>query len=87
MSTKVIDVKGGDKVGVMWGHVIGGAQFANDKDNPIAASHKGPTIFYMAKVDDAAKADGKGLKWFKVGVIRVQPSYERHPLTVLPHCR
>ncbi|KAF2252649.1 lytic polysaccharide monooxygenase [Trematosphaeria pertusa] len=66
VSTKVIDVKGGDKVGVMWGHVIGGAQFANDKDNPIAASHKGPTIFYMAKVDDAAKADGKGLKWFKV---------------------
>jgi hypothetical protein len=47
VSSKVIDVKAGDKVGVMWGHVIGGAQFANDVDNPIAKSHKGPTIFYM----------------------------------------
>jgi hypothetical protein len=47
VSSKVIDVKAGDKVGVMWGHVIGGAQYANDVDNPIASSHKGPTIFYM----------------------------------------
>jgi cellulase len=41
VSSKVIDVNAGDKVGVMWGHVIGGAQVPNDKDNPIAASHKG----------------------------------------------
>ena len=47
VSSKVIDVKAGDKVGVLWGHVIGGAQFANDPDHPIAKSHKGPTIFYM----------------------------------------
>lgn len=47
VSTKVIDVKGGDKVGILWGHVIGGAQFPNDPDHPIAKSHKGPTIFYM----------------------------------------
>ncbi|KAF2267678.1 glycoside hydrolase family 61 protein-like protein [Lojkania enalia] len=66
VSTKVIDVKGGDRVGVQWGHVIGGAQFPNDPDNPIAKSHKGPTIFYMAKVDNAATATGQGLKWFKV---------------------
>jgi len=66
VSTKVIDVKGGDKVGVQWGHVIGGAQFANDPDHPIAKSHKGPTIFYMAKVDNAANAQPNGLRWFKV---------------------
>jgi len=66
VSTKVLDVNAGDKVGVMWGHVIGGAQSANDKDNPIAPSHKGPTMFYMAKVDNAAAASGQGLKWFKV---------------------
>lgn len=48
VSSKIIDVKGGDKVGVMWGHVIGGAQVANDADNPIAHSHKGPTMFYMS---------------------------------------
>ncbi|KAJ4365582.1 hypothetical protein N0V83_008202 [Neocucurbitaria cava] len=66
VSTKVIDVKAGDKVGVMWGHVIGGAQTANDADNPIAKSHKGPTMFYLAKVDNAASAQPSGLKWFKV---------------------
>ncbi|KAF2176419.1 lytic polysaccharide monooxygenase [Zopfia rhizophila CBS 207.26] len=66
VSSKVIDVKAGDKVGVQWGHVIGGAQMANDPDNPIAKSHKGPTIFYMAKVDNAATAQPNGLKWFKV---------------------
>ncbi len=47
VSSTVINVKGGDRVGVQWGHVIGGAQFPNDPDHPIAASHKGPTIFYM----------------------------------------
>ncbi|KAF2129794.1 lytic polysaccharide monooxygenase [Dothidotthia symphoricarpi CBS 119687] len=66
VSTKVIDVKAGDKVGVQWGHVIGGAQYPNDLDHPIASSHKGPTIFYMAKVDNATTASPTGLKWFKV---------------------
>jgi cellulase len=66
VSTKVIDVKAGDKVGVQWGHVIGGPQMANDPDHPIAKSHKGPTMFYMAKVDNAASAQPNGLKWFKV---------------------
>jgi cellulase len=37
----VISIPAGAKVGGWWGHVIGGAQGANDKDNPIAASHKG----------------------------------------------
>lgn len=45
VSSKVIDVKAGDKVGVMWGHIIGGAQTPGDKDNPIAASHKGKSIY------------------------------------------
>lgn len=40
-------MKAGDKIGVKWGHIIGGAQSGNDADNPIAKSHKGPTIFYM----------------------------------------
>lgn len=66
VSSKVIDVKAGDRVGVNWGHVIGGAQFSNDPDHPIAKSHKGPTIFYLAKVDNAASASPGGQKWFKV---------------------
>ncbi|KAH9988710.1 glycoside hydrolase family 61 protein [Xylariaceae sp. FL0662B] len=62
----VISVPAGSKVGAWWGHVIGGAQTANDPDNPIAKSHKGPIMVYLAKVDDAATAGTTGLKWFKV---------------------
>jgi len=47
VSSQVINVKAGDKVGVNWGHVIGGPQMSNDADHPIAKSHKGPTMFYM----------------------------------------
>lgn len=43
-----------------------GAQSANDPDNPIAKSHKGPISYYLAKVDNAATTGTSGLKWFKV---------------------
>ncbi|CAJ2500886.1 Uu.00g037390.m01.CDS01 [Anthostomella pinea] len=62
----VISVPAGAKVGAWWGHVIGGAQSSNDPDNPIASSHKGPIMVYLAKVDNAASAGTSGLKWFKV---------------------
>ncbi|KAK3945970.1 glycoside hydrolase [Diplogelasinospora grovesii] len=65
-SQTVLSVAGGDKIGAFWGHVIGGAQFANDADNPIAKSHKGPIMAYLAKVDNAATASLNGLKWFKI---------------------
>ncbi|KAI0113313.1 glycoside hydrolase family 61 protein [Daldinia grandis] len=66
LDSTVITVPSGAKVGAWWGHVIGGAQSANDADNPIAKSHKGPIIVYLAKVDNAATAQPTGLKWFKV---------------------
>ncbi|KAF2750508.1 carbohydrate-binding module family 1 protein [Sporormia fimetaria CBS 119925] len=62
----IITVPAGAKVGAWWGHVIGGAQGANDPDHPIAKSHKGPIIYYLAKVDNAATAGTTGLQWFKV---------------------
>ncbi|OTB03694.1 glycoside hydrolase family 61 protein [Hypoxylon sp. CI-4A] len=65
-SDKVISVAPGDKLGAYFGHVIGGQQFANDPDNPIAKSHKGPVTAWLAKVDNAATASKTGLKWFKV---------------------
>ncbi|KAI0595187.1 glycoside hydrolase family 61 protein [Biscogniauxia sp. FL1348] len=65
-SNKVINVSPGDEIGAFFGHVIGGAQFANDPDNPIAKSHKGPVTAWLAKVDDAASASKTGLKWFKI---------------------
>ncbi len=65
-SPQVVDVAPGDKIGTYWQHVIGGAQMPGDKDNPIAHSHKGPVMMYLAKVDDASKTSITGLKWFKI---------------------
>ena len=65
VSKDVIELAPGDKFGMQWNHVIGGPQGSGDQDDPIAASHKGPVMVYMAKVDDASSADGSGLEWFK----------------------
>ncbi len=73
-SGQVVDINPGDKIGMYWQHVIGGAQFANDKDNPIAHSHKGPVMAYLAKVDDASKTGINGLKWFKIHEDAFDPS-------------
>jgi cellulase len=62
----VITIPAGARVGAWWGHVIGGAQGSNDPDHPIAASHKGPIIVYLAKVSNAASTGTSGLQWFKV---------------------
>ncbi|KAF5341231.1 hypothetical protein D9611_006167 [Ephemerocybe angulata] len=64
--SNIINIPAGARVGAWWGHVIGGAQGANDPDHPIAKSHKGPTMVYLAKVPSATTADGRGLKWFKI---------------------
>ena len=66
VSSKVIDVKAGSQISTFWGHVIGGAQSPGDAENPIAKSHKGPIITYLASVDNAATASPSGLKWFKI---------------------
>ncbi|KAI0469129.1 glycoside hydrolase family 61 protein [Xylaria cf. heliscus] len=76
-SDKVINVKPGDDIGAYFGHVIGGAQYANDPDNPIAASHKGPITAWLAKVDNAATASKTGLKWFKIWEDTFNPSSKK----------
>ncbi|KAI0407242.1 glycoside hydrolase family 61 protein [Xylaria palmicola] len=73
-SDKVINVKPSDDIGAYFGHVIGGAQFANDPDNPIAKSHKGPVTAWLAKVDNAATASKTGVKWFKIWEETFNPS-------------
>ncbi|KAJ9652596.1 hypothetical protein H2198_008165 [Neophaeococcomyces mojaviensis] len=65
VSTDVIEVAPGDSFGMQWNHNIGGPT-AGDSDDPIASSHKGPVMAYMAKVSDASTNDGSGLAWFKV---------------------
>ncbi|KKY34318.1 putative cellulose-growth-specific protein [Diaporthe ampelina] len=66
-SQAVVAANPGDKIGTWFQHVIGGPQFPNDPDNPIASSHHGPVLAYMAKVDNAASSSHTGLKWFKIG--------------------
>jgi cellulase len=50
VSSDVITIPAGAKVGTFWQHLIGGPQGANDPDNPIASSHHGPAQVYLAKV-------------------------------------
>ncbi|KAJ3571508.1 hypothetical protein NPX13_g5355 [Xylaria arbuscula] len=76
-SDKIINVNPGDQIGAYFGHVIGGAQFANDPDNPIAPSHKGPITAWLAKVDNAASSSKTGLKWFKVWEETFNPSSKK----------
>jgi len=66
VSTTVINIKAGARVGAWWQHILGGPQGSNDADNPIAASHKGPFTVYLAKVDNAGTAGTSGLNWFKI---------------------
>ncbi|WYZ37007.1 hypothetical protein EsH8_II_000513 [Colletotrichum jinshuiense] len=64
----IIAVPAGASVGAWWGHTIGGPLDDDpyDPDHPIAESHKGPIMVYLAKVNDAANADSKNLEWFKI---------------------
>ncbi|TVY55268.1 putative endo-beta-1,4-glucanase D [Lachnellula cervina] len=67
LSNAVITVPAGATVSAWFEHVLGGPQSATDADNPIASSHKGPIIVYLAKVDDAATAtDYNSYSWFKI---------------------
>ncbi|KAH6669340.1 glycoside hydrolase [Halenospora varia] len=67
VSTAVVKIPAGSTVSSWFQHVIGGAQGANDADNPIAVSHKGPITVYLAKVSNAATAtDYNSYQWFKI---------------------
>jgi cellulase len=50
VSSAVVTIPAGAKVGAWYQHVIGGPQYNPDPDNPIAHSHKGPLMVYLAKV-------------------------------------
>ncbi|KAK7041785.1 hypothetical protein VNI00_009074 [Paramarasmius palmivorus] len=64
ISQTIITVPAGAEVTAEWHHTLDGATGASD--DPIDASHKGPVITYLAKVDDALDLDVTGLKWFKI---------------------
>ncbi|PVI04323.1 lytic polysaccharide monooxygenase [Periconia macrospinosa] len=61
----VINVKAGDRLTAEWHHTLD-SKGTNDVDEPISASHNGPIMVYLAKVDDALTTSVTGLKWFKI---------------------
>ncbi|KAF2832397.1 hypothetical protein CC86DRAFT_401164 [Ophiobolus disseminans] len=56
-----VEVAAGSKIGMQWHH-NDGAPTAGDSDEPIAASHKGPVMVYIAK----AEGNGVGPVWTKI---------------------
>lgn len=63
--TEVVTVPAGSQVIAEWHHTLNGADAADAAD-PIDASHKGPVMTYLAKVDDPTSLDVSGLSWFKI---------------------
>jgi cellulase len=55
-----VSVASGDKLTLQWHH--NNPPTSGDKDEPIAASHKGPIIVWVAK----AESEGKGNAWVKI---------------------
>ncbi|KAJ4290880.1 hypothetical protein N0V90_010076 [Kalmusia sp. IMI 367209] len=56
-----IEVTGGQEITLQWHH-NDGASTSGDNDEPIAASHKGPVMVYLAP----AESNGEGAVWVKL---------------------
>ncbi|KAF9731546.1 hypothetical protein PMIN06_009579 [Paraphaeosphaeria minitans] len=56
-----LEVAAGSEIGLQWHH-NDGASTTGDNDEPIAASHKGPVIVYIAP----AESNGEGDVWVKI---------------------
>ncbi len=54
--TDIIPVKASDTLTTEWHHGLNGADAANP-DDPIAASHNGPIMTYLVKVDSGTTTD------------------------------
>lgn len=60
-SDKIIPVTAGTNVTANWRHTL-----QSGPDDVMDASHVGPTLAYLKKVDDATKDPGTGGGWFKI---------------------
>ncbi|KAJ9143226.1 Carbohydrate-binding module family 1 protein [Coniochaeta hoffmannii] len=60
-SDKIITVTAGSTVQAVWRHTL-----TSGADDVMDASHKGPTIAYLKKVDNALTDSGIGNGWFKI---------------------
>jgi cellulase len=60
-SPYIINVTAGTTVAAIWRHTL-----TSGPDDVMDASHKGPTLAYLKKVDDALTDTGIGGGWFKI---------------------
>lgn len=60
-TSEIITVQAGSTVKAHWRHTL-----TADKSNVMDASHKGPTLAYLKKVDNALTDKGPGGGWFKI---------------------
>ncbi|KAB5518700.1 glycosyl hydrolase family 61-domain-containing protein [Coniochaeta sp. 2T2.1] len=60
-SDKIISVTAGSTVQAVWRHTL-----TSGPEDVMDASHKGPTIAYLKKVDNALTDKGIGNGWFKI---------------------
>jgi hypothetical protein len=58
---KTITVTAGSQVTAIWRHTL-----TSGPNNIMDASHKGPTLAYLKKVNDSTKDTGYGPGWFKI---------------------
>ncbi|KDR82597.1 hypothetical protein GALMADRAFT_237994 [Galerina marginata CBS 339.88] len=66
VSKTVIPVPAGAQVTAEFHHTLSSEGLTNDPDEPIATSHHGPILAYLAKVPDATQITVTGLQWFKI---------------------
>ncbi|KAI1442800.1 lytic polysaccharide monooxygenase [Annulohypoxylon stygium] len=89
-SDKIIDIKAGSTVNAIWRHTL-----TSGPEDVMDASHKGPTLAYLKKVDDATTDVGYGNGWFKIqedgytngvwGTSTVINNQGKQPITI-PSC-
>lgn len=60
-ASNVITVQAGSTVNAIWRHTL-----TSGSDDVMDASHKGPTLAYLKKVDNALTDTGIGSGWFKI---------------------
>ncbi|KAK1230836.1 hypothetical protein PQX77_001307 [Marasmius sp. AFHP31] len=73
VSKTIVNIPAGGQVTTEWHHG-GNGPSPGDGDDPIASSHKGPIITYLAKVSNASTASTTGLQWFKIQEDGFNPS-------------
>lgn len=89
-TSKIIKVTGGSTVTAIWRHTL-----SSGPDDVMDASHVGPTMAYLKKVDNAATDSGIGNGWFKIqqdglnngvwGTSKVIKNGGKHDI-VIPRC-